>query len=258
MLKEESVMETGDTTPSEAVKEVIEAGIFYGRIKSKTHPKMKPNIFGNRAGVEIIDPSQIVATVEAAAEALTNVVAKNGTVLIVATQPAAASVLALSRGPLFPVVARRWIGGTLTNFETIVKRIEYFKKLKADKASGELSKYTKKERLTMDRDIRRYEELLGGIESLAKLPNMLLMVDPIVHRTAVREARKMKIPVIALMNTDSNPQSLDFPVFGNTLARKSIDWFAEKMSAAIDAGVREAQLVKKEAVAESDNAGSGE
>jgi small subunit ribosomal protein S2 len=130
-----------------------------------------------------------------------------------------------------PCVVERCLGGTITNFNTIFKRLQYYLKLKADRAAGKLEKYTKKERLQFDREIARMEKLFSGLEKLEKIPDALLVVDAALknHHTAVREANRMKIPVIAIINSDNDPDQISYPIPGNTRARASVEWVLNKI-----------------------------
>jgi small subunit ribosomal protein S2 len=152
----------------------------------------------------------------------------------VATQPAFEDLALETAKELgIPVVTKRWLGGTLTNYKMISKRIEYFKKLKTDMASGAFEKYTKKERLEIERDIERLREFIGGIETMTRLPDVLVVIDPNLHATAVHEARQLHIPVIAYTNVDSNPDVIDYPVLGNNKGRQSVNWFLSKIKQVI-------------------------
>lgn len=214
-------------------KEMADVGVFYGRKSSKTNPKMKPYILGNRNEIEIINLAKTKEILEKAVVFLAEKVKAGGQALLVGTQPAAQGVADLAKELNLPLVANRWIGGTLTNFKVISTRIEYFKKLKADMAAGHLEKYTKKERLEFERDIKRYEETMGGLENMPSLPATVIIIDTNVHMTAVREAKLLKIPVIGFMNTDSDPDMVTYPVVGNTKARQSINWFLGKVKEAV-------------------------
>lgn len=221
----------------EALKDLVEAGVFYGRKKSKTHPRMKPFIFGNRGGVEVINLHKAMEQAERAAEFLKEKIAAGGSVLLVGTQPAAEEGLKKMAEKLeLSFVSSRWLGGTLTNFKVIQKRIEYYKKLKADKASGALMKYTKKERVMFDKELARLDEFFSGLENLAARPGVLIVVDAVWHRATIREAARLNIPVIAFINTDTDPKDLEYPVSGNNKGRKSINWFLKKMEDAIAEG----------------------
>lgn len=230
---EELTLDQAGIYPAESLKEMIDAGVFYGRKKNKTNPKVKPYIFGNRGGVEIIDLGKTLEGLNDAIKFLKEKIKQGGMALLVGTQPAAQGILALAKEFNFPIVDNRWIGGTLTNFKIISKRIEHLKKLKIDLASGALQKYTKKERLQFEREIKRLTQLLGGLENLTRKPDVLIVVDPVIHVSAVREALKLKIPVISFINTDADPDSISHHVIGNNAAKKSIEWFLEKIGTAI-------------------------
>ena len=236
--------------PIEIPKELVDVGLFYGRTKSKTNPKMRSYIIGNRNGVEIINVLKTLEGLEVASAFLKAKVQAGGVVLFVGTQPAAQDIvqtLALKLG--MPYVVRRWPGGSLTNFKVISKRVEYFKKLKSDLASGALDKYTKKERGVMQHEIGRLSELMGGLEIMTRLPDALVVIDPKLHETAMREARRMKIPVVAFANVDADPDEIDYLVIGNNNARKSILWFLGKIEAAIEEGsAARAALPKVESI----------
>jgi len=235
-----------DFYPEEVYKELVEAGVFYGRSKSKTNPKMKPCVLTNRGGIEIINLAKTIEGLEAAIGFLKEKIRSGGLVLLVGTQPAAQdTIVRLAMKFNFPYVIRRWPGGALTNFKVISKRIEYFKKTKSDLAAGFFQKYTKKEQLDIEKEVSRLEELMGGLVNLNREPDVLLVIDPSPHLTAVREANRLNIPIIAFADVDSNPDLLQYPVVGNNKSRKSIDWFLGKIETAIDEG----RVMQKEAAA---------
>lgn len=219
--------------------ELIEVGFFYGRKKSKIHPKMKPYVLAMRDGVGIIN---LVKTVEGLNEALNfleNLVKNSGLILVVGTQPAAEeSVLNFAKKFNFPYVVNRWIGGTLTNFKVILKRVEYLQKIRADVQSGALDKYTKKERKLIQKEAERLEHLFGGLEMLTRQPDAVLLIDPNLHAITVSEARRLKIPIVSLINLDGNIELIDYPVIGNNKSKKSIDWFFSKLETAIERGLK--------------------
>lgn len=235
--------------PDERFREMIDAGVFYGRKRSKTNPRMQPYILGNRNNIEIIDLGKTTEMLDLALAFLKEKVRSGGILLFAGTQPPAEGIRDVASEFHFPVVVTRWLGGTLTNFRIISKRIEYFKKLKSDWASGAFEKYTKKERLQIERELRRLEELMSGLEDLSALPSVLVVIDPNAHLTAVREARRLGTPIIGLLNTDSNPDFIDYPVPGNTKARTSINWFLDKVRSAI----REAKQAAEAAKASENN-----
>lgn len=223
-----------------SVKEMIEAGVFYGRTRTKTHPKMKPYVLANRNGVEIINVQKTVSLRDAAAAFLKEAAAKGKAIMIVATQPAAhETAKALAAEFEYPIVTRRWLGGTLTNYRIISRRVEYWKKLKSDLAADAFKGYTKKEQLDLKKEAAKLDETLTGLEAMMARPEVLVVVDPAFHRTGVLEARRVGVPVVALMNTDSDPLSIEYPVIGNTKARTSINWFIGKIAEALREGKKE-------------------
>jgi small subunit ribosomal protein S2 len=225
--------------PAEASREMIDAGVFYGRKKSKTNPKMRPFILANRGGIEVINLQKTMEMMDNAAGFIKEKVRQNAIVLLVGIEPGAEpGVLRLAKKYNFPYVTFRWVGGAITNFKIISKRIEYLKKLRTDLASGALvNKYTKKERLELEREMNRLSELMGGLENLTREPDLVIMVDPELHKTALREARRKKIPVVALANVDADPDEIDYLIPGNDKAKKSIEWFFEQVEKAIDEGI---------------------
>jgi small subunit ribosomal protein S2 len=233
MTEELTIQKQEELVSDPEFRAMIDAGVFYGRKKSKTHPRMKPYVLGNRNGIEIINLLKTKEFLEKALNFLKEKATGGANMLFVATQPQAESVAKTAAELGIPAVSVRWLGGTLTNFRVIQSRIEYFRKLKSDQEKGELEKYTKKERLKIGRELNRLKELFSGMENMNALPEVLVMIDTNVHRTAVREARRMKIPVVALISTDADPAEVDYPVFGNTRAKASIDWFISKIKEAL-------------------------
>jgi small subunit ribosomal protein S2 len=235
--------------PAEASREMIEAGVFYGRKKSKTNPKMRKFILANRGGIEIINLDKTNEGLEKATAFIKEKVRNGGMPLFVGTSPAAeASVEKIAKEFSLPYVTLRWVGGTLTNFKIISRRVEYFKKLRSDLASGMLEKYTKKERLEMEHEVKRLEELMGGLETMPREPDFLVVIDPNMHTTAVREAKVKRIPIVALANVDADPDVIDYLVPGNDKARMSVAWFLANVEKAIREGVAERSAAKAQEV----------
>ncbi len=252
--KKEEELET--LTPEEQkdlplFEEMIKAGVIYGRKKSKLNPHMKPYLYTFRNGVALFDLSKVNEAVARAQQFLSDIVTKgSGAILVVATQPSAkalAKEFAATHGLLY--VTERWLGGMLTNFKTISARIEYFKKLKTDRAAGKHEKHTKKERLLMDREMEKGALFFGGVENMTTLPKALIVIDANVHETAMREANRAKIPVVALLSSDADPRRATCPLPGNTNARASIAWFLERLGAALVAGKAMAAKNAAEALA---------
>ncbi|MEK7191998.1 MAG: 30S ribosomal protein S2 [Patescibacteria group bacterium] len=237
--------EAANSEPSRTIdpvlsEEMVKAGVLYGRKKSKTHPRMKKFINAVRNGISIVDLAATLSTLESAGEFLKEVAKKQGVVLVVGTRPAAQQAVenfAKKSGLLY--VIKRWLGGTLTNFKTISSRIQFFTKLKADKAAGKLEKYTKKEQVNFDKQIDKLTIFFSGLENMTKLPDVLLVVDINEHETAVREANRLKIPVIGITNTDSDPESIAYPIPANDNGMASINWILNRLSTKIEEGIRE-------------------
>jgi len=226
---------------------MIDAGVFYGRKKSKTNPKMRPFILANRGGIEVINLQKTGEMLDLAMGFVREKVRQSALVLLVGIAPGAeAAVLRLAKKYEYPYVTFHWVGGAITNFKIISKRIEHLKKLRSDLASGALDKYTKKERLELEREMRRLEELMGGLENLSREPDLIIMVDPNLHHTALREAQRKKIPIVALANVDVDPDDIDYLVPGNDKAKKSIEWFFDNVERAIDEGIKMRVVPKAE------------
>jgi small subunit ribosomal protein S2 len=209
---------------------MIAAGVAAGRKKSKTNPKMDPFIFTYSRGLAVFDIAQTLARIDAAAVFLKEIMDAQRSILIVGSQPAARDLVqALAERRGFAYVVNRWIGGLLTNFKTISERIAYFKKLKADKASGALEKYTKKERLEFDRLMANMAVAFGGVQDMPDLPGALVVVDALAHDIAVREAKRMRIPVVAVMSNDNDPSAIAYPIPANDNTRSSVAWILNRI-----------------------------
>lgn len=231
------------------LEEMMKAGLFLGRKSSKTHPRMKPFIFGVRNRASIIDLEETLRLVDAAMNFVKEKVSQGGTVLLVGTTPASKQAIEDTAHALkLPFVTERWLGGTLTNFKTLSKRVAYFKKLKSDKESGRLEKYTKKERLDLDRKIKKMSEMFSGVEDMNDLPNVVFVADVNSHMIAVREAKRLKIPVVGILNTDTNPDLIEYPIPANDRSRQSISWVLARLEKAVAEGKAQAKAkpVKKE------------
>lgn len=222
------------------LEEMVKAGVLYGRKKSKTHPRMKPYIYATRNGIEILDLPQTMEALEKAAEFLKETAKKDGMILCVGTNPASQDLVEnFAKKFSFPYVIKRWLGGTLTNFKTISKRIQYYMNLKADKASGKLEKYTKKEQVEFGKQIEKMDGFFAGLERLAQLPKAIVIVNVNDHLTTVREAKKLKIPVVGILSTDTDPESVDYAVPANDNSRGSIAWILSKLESKIEEGIKE-------------------
>lgn len=236
-----------------ALQEMIDAGVFYGRSRTRTNPRMRQYVAVERNNFEIIDLEKTKELLEKAVTFVKEKIRHHTLAFVIGTQAAGEEgVLALAKEFNLPAVIRRWLGGTLTNFKVISHQLEYYKKLKSDWENEAFrNKYTKKEQIGIEREIRRMEELFGPLVPMTERPSLLIVIDPELHTHAMREARQLGIPVIALANTDANPDEIDYPVVGNTKAKSSIDWFLGRMAGAIRAGRLEAVVPAIAPVGES-------
>ncbi len=240
---EETVVQEVVLTPSDEarLKSMMENGLFYGLSKARTNPKMKPYIASAKAGVQIIDLLKTMEILDKSLKFIKDKIKAGGLVLFVGVTPASKSIVKSTAEKLgMPYVAERWLGGTLTNFKTISERINHMKKLRSDKESGALEKYTKKERLEFDRELERLLKLFGGIELLERLPAAVVIFDLKNSEIAANEAKRMNIPAIAFLNTNANPDLVAYPVPVNDKNIKSIEF----LMSAIEVSVLEAKKEK--------------
>lgn len=216
---------------------MLKAGVHFGHQKSKWHPKMAPYIFGVRNNIHIIDLEKTIAKLEEALVFVKDVVGKEGIVLFVGTKKQAAKIVEdVAKKTEMPYVSNRWIGGTFTNFKEISKRVNHLLDLEKKQDSGELKKYTKKEQLGFTKEIEKLNKLFGGIKKMKKLPNAIFVIDAKEEKSAVKEAKESKVPVIALCDTNYNPSEIDYPIPANDDAVSSIAIMAETVADAIKEG----------------------
>lgn len=207
-----------------SLEEMLEAGCHFGHAVAKTHPHIRPYLYTARDGIQIFDLIQTRDHLQKAAEFLYQLAKENKPVLLVGTKRQARRVVRrVAEETQSPWVAERWLGGTLTNWEEIYKRIELLRKLRQDWEKGVYRKRTKKEQAVIRHQLSRLERFFGGLESLKKLPAALVVVDIKREITAVREARVKKIPVVALVDSNADPQLVDYPIPANDDAFKSIN-----------------------------------
>ncbi|MFZ3020403.1 MAG: 30S ribosomal protein S2 [Minisyncoccia bacterium] len=213
------------------------AGVHYGRQRGRRHPSAKDFIFGTKGNIEIFDLESTKTMLERALVAAQAVGEKGGQILMVAGKSEAKGAVkdaASSAG--LPFVAGRFIGGTLTNFPEIKKRVARLESLTEQKEKGELAKYTKKERLLLDREIDSLREMFGGITPMRSLPAMLYVVDPRKENIAVREANLLNIPVMALAGSDCNMKELTYAIPGNDALPSSVRLITDKIAHAYKEG----------------------
>lgn len=203
---------------------LMTAGVHYGYSRTRRHPTITPYVYGNKNGVDIIDLEKTIPQIESAVKFLGELGSAGKTVLFVGTKPEARKhIEAVTSLLKQPFVTERWIGGILTNFPEIKKRIQKLIDLKEKRASGELAKYTKKEQLLLDREMERLSHYFSGLTGLTKMPDAVVVIDSKKEHIAVAEARKMNIPVVALGNTDCSLRAITYPIVGNDGSSSSIE-----------------------------------
>ncbi|HLD82262.1 MAG TPA: 30S ribosomal protein S2 [Patescibacteria group bacterium] len=217
--------------------EMLHAGVHFGHRKSKWYPKMEPFIFDERNGVHILNLELTQKKLEEALRYVTELVSNKGVIVFVGTKKQAQNIIkqaAIDCG--MPYVHERWLGGTITNFSVIHKLINNYKSLKKKKEMGDLSKYTKKEQLDFTREIERLEKIVGGISTLEKLPDAVFIADVKNEKTAITEARKKKIPVVALCDSNVNPELATYPIPANDDATRALTLLIQLIAEAVKEG----------------------
>ena len=219
-------------------KKLLEAGAHFGHKTSRWHPAMRPYIHSKRNGNHIIDLTMTASMMEDALNAVTEAVAKGGKVLLVSTKRQAVdSINQLAEETGMPYVTNRWLGGMLTNQNTIGGRVKHLKKLEERMASGELAaKYSKLEVQRLQEEIDEMNELYGGIKEMPAKPAMVFVVDILHDKNAVAEANKLNIPVVGLVDTNGDPRDITYPIPANDDALKTIQLVCDYMKQAIEAG----------------------
>ncbi len=230
-----------------SLRELLEAGVHFGHQTRRWNPRMKPYIYGQKNGVHIIDIQQTARALVEASRYVSSIVSRGQPVLFVGTKRAARDIVAeeARRSQMF-FVNDRWLGGTLTNFQTVKKSIERLNSLTKARSEGKFELLTKKEALQLTREIEKMEKSLGGIKDLKALPGALFVIDPRKEHIAVKEAGKLGIPVVALCDTNCDPNGIEYVIPGNDDAIKSIRLFTAAIADAAAAGV---QAGRSEAVA---------
>src|SRR5829696_7192463 len=223
-------------SPDVTMQQLLEAGAHFGHQTHRWNPKMKPYIFGDRNGVHIIDLSQTVPLFSRALDFVTQTVQRGGKVLFVGTKRQAQDAVAeAARSSNQHFVNHRWLGGMLTNWKTISNSIKRLKTLE-EQLSGDTAGLTKKEVLQLTRERDKFEKSLGGIRDMGGLPDVMFVVDTNKEELAIKEANVLGIPVVAILDSNSNPQGIAFPVPGNDDAARAIRLYCEAIASAANAG----------------------
>lgn len=239
------------------MKELLEAGVHFGHQTRRWNPKMKPFIFGARNGIYIIDLQKTSRRLREALAFVSDVAAQGGQVLFVGTKRQAQEVVveeALRSGMHY--IDQRWLGGTMTNFQTIRRSINQLKAME-ELTEEQLAEMTKKERSKLDKERARLEKSLSGIKNMDRLPQVMFVVDPQKEKIAVAEANKLGIPVVAVVDTNCDPDPIDFPIPGNDDAIRAIKLFAGSFADAILEGRSVFEASRKNRQSEGQDGGAG-
>lgn len=214
--------------PNEEIKKMFDCAVHIGHRTQKWNPRMKKYIYGERNGIHIINLEKTCELLEKALAFLSKAVSDGKTVLFVSTKPQSLKLIEkLANDCHMPYVVSKWIPGLLTNFTTIKSRTRYLADLKSQEASGELAKYTKKEISKLKKIIDKLQIALGGVQNMTSRPDVVFVVDALRDKIVVKEARRMRIPVVAIVDTNADPTLVDYPVPGNDDAIKSLTYFID-------------------------------
>lgn len=219
------------------IKQLLEAGAHFGHQTSRWHPRMKTYIFTKRNGIHIIDLEQTSSMLNKACDFVQKVAAEGGTILFVGTKKQAqeAVIEEAQRCGMY-YVNQRWLGGVLTNFATIQTRIDYLVRLEDRQAKGDFNRLPKKEALKLEEEILRLNRQMGGIKEMTSLPSALFIVDTVKERIAIAEAKRVGIPVVAIVDTNCNPNEIDYPIPANDDAIKTIKLICNKLADSVIKG----------------------
>ncbi|MEO0473910.1 MAG: 30S ribosomal protein S2 [Bacteroidota bacterium] len=226
---------------------LLEAGVHFGHLKKKWNPYMSPYIFMEKNGIHIIDLNKTLRMLDEASRVAKSLAVSGRKIMFVATKKQAKEIVEMEAKRVnMPYVTERWLGGMLTNFQTVRKSIKRMKNIDKMATDGTFERINKKERLMLGREKEKLERVLGGIAELNRLPSALFIVDIKKEHIAIAEARKLNIPTIALVDTNSNPNVVDFPIPANDDAAKSIQLLMRTVSDAIAEGLQERKKRKEE------------
>ena len=228
--------------PDFSMRQLLEAGVHFGHQSHRWNPKMAEYIFGSRNNIHIIDLAQTVPMLHRALQAVSDTVARGGRILFVGTKRQAQDAVAdAAKRAAQYYVNSRWLGGTLTNWKTISNSIHRLRKLNEMLGSGEAQAYTKKERLTLTREKDKLDRALGGIKDMGGLPDLIFIIDTNKEDIAIKEARRLNIPVAAVVDTNSDPDGITFAVPGNDDAARAITLYCDLVARAAIDGISRAQ-----------------
>ena len=233
--------------PKIEYKELLDAGVHLGHMKKKWNPKMSPYIFMERKGIHLIDLNQTIKCLERSANAMKSIAKSGRKILFLATKKQARDIVREAAESVnMPHVTERWLGGMMTNFSTIRRSVKKMQSIDRMLADGTLTSITKKERLTLTREREKLNKVLGGISNLNRIPAAVFIVDITHEHIAVTESNKLGLRTFALVDTNSNPNLIDFPIPANDDASKSIRVITNYMVEAIKEGLAERSKVQEE------------
>lgn len=219
------------------MKEMILNFVHFGHKTEKWNPKMRSYIYTKRDNIHILDLRKTVSCLEKACQFLKKASSEKKVILFISTKPQCEKIIkenALKAE--MPYVTGHWISGLLTNFETVKKRIKYLRDLKEQERTGEFEKYTKKEAQNLKKTIEKLEASLGGVRDLQRIPHALFILDTVIDAIAIREAKKLGIPIVAIVDSNSDPTKIQYPIPGNDDAIKSLNYLTEKITESIIEG----------------------
>jgi len=236
-----------------SMKALLEAGVHFGHQTRRWNPKMRKFIFSERNGIHIIDLAQTVERLEAACDFVRDLVANGGTILFVGTKRQAQETMETeAKRSGMPYVTTRWLGGTLTNFSTIQGRIDYLVRTEDAKARGEMEYLAKKERLKQEEELARLNRYLGGIKAMTALPGAIFIVDTTKEDIAVAEAVRMGTPIVALVDTNCDPDVIDYPIPSNDDAIRAIKLITARIADVVLEGLTAREYVQQAALEAED------
>lgn len=228
-----------------SMKALLEAGVHFGHRTRRWNPKMKPFIFTERNGIHIIDLQQTIVRLEQAYNMVRETVASGGAVLFVGTKKQAQeSIVQAAQGCNMPYIEQRWLGGTLTNWQTIRQRLAYLMELERRRDTGDLERLPKKEVLMLEQLIEKLNRRLGGLKKMTRLPNLVVIVDVRREAIAVKECNILSVPIMAMVDTNCDPDPIDFVIPSNDDAIRAIKLIVEYLADAVNEGLQVRQALQ--------------
>ena len=240
------IKNTTEKNTNSHFEEMLKAGVHFGYSRSRRHPKIKDYIFGVKNNVEIFNLEKTKQKINEAKDFLKNLAKNNKKILLVGTKVESRNLIEkMAKEINMPFVNERWVGGTLTNFKTIKGRIGYMNELLKNKESGELNKYTKKEQVQIEKKIAKLKSYFGGLDKIEELPSAIIVVDTKKEKIAVAEAKRMFIPVAGILNSDCDPDMVNYPIPANDNSVSSVGYILQELKEAYKEGLEEAEKAEK-------------